>query len=95
MKRLRLFAGKFSKSIGIPPELMLGEPKVTMPGNNDILIENHKGIIEYSKENVRIATQNGVIVIEGRELVLVEMKRDSVAISGSIHNIMKLDGGMR
>ncbi len=95
MKRLRLFAEKVSEAAGVPPELAVGAPKVTMQGNNDILIENHKGIIEYTGEKVRIRVQNGVIAVEGSRLVLDEMKSDSVSISGNIHNIMKLDGGTR
>lgn len=93
MKRLRFYAGKVSEKLGILPEIASGVPKVTMLGANELLIENHKGIIEYSPNNIRISTELGVLCIEGLDLFLNIMNADMVSISGSrICHIMTLDG---
>ena len=95
MKRLRFYAGKVSERLGIAPEIASDIPKVTMRGDNELLIENHKGLIEYSPNNIRIGIQSGVLCIEGADLFLNVMDHDMVVISGRIHHIMKLDGGKR
>ena len=95
MKGLRIYAGKVSEKLGIAPEIASGIPKITMLGDNELLIENHKGIIEYSPNNIRIGIESGVLCVEGANLYLNVMDRDSVSISGRIFHIMKLDGGKR
>ena len=95
MKRLRFYAGKVSEKLGIAPEIASGVPKVTMLGDNELLIENHKGIIEYSPNNIRIGTESGVLCVEGADLFLNVMDHDRVVISGRIHHIMRVDGGKR
>ena len=95
MKKLRFYAGKVSEKLGIAPETVSGVHKITMLGNDGLLIENHKGIIEYSPNNIRISIESGILCIEGTDLFLDVMDHDMVSISGRIHNIMKLDGGSR
>lgn len=95
MKRWRLFAGRLSERLGIAPEMVSEIPKVTMLGTNELLIENHKGIIEYSENRIRISIASGVLHVEGTALFLDVMDHDKVLISGTIHNIMKTDGGVR
>ncbi len=95
MKKLRSLTGKFTEKLGVEPEVAQNIPKVTMLGANELQIENHKGIIEYSNENIRINTEYGVVHIEGIRLNLDVMDSDHVVISGIIHHIRTLDGGIR
>lgn len=95
MKRWRFFAGKVSEKLGITPEIVSDIPKLTMLGNNELLIENHKGIIEYSQEKIRISIDTGILHIDGAALFIDVVDHDRVFISGRIHNIMKTDGGAR
>ena len=68
MKKLRSLTGKFTEKLGVEPEVAENIPKVTMLGANELQIENHKGIIEYSNENIRINTEYGVVHVEGIKL---------------------------
>ena len=94
--------GKFKKGkevlvekLELPKDVILDIPKIIVMGRNEITIENHKGIIEYSPNNIRIGIESGVLCIEGADLFLNVMDHDMVVISGRIHHIMKLDGGKR
>lgn len=95
VKKLRFFAGKFTEKLGAEPAVAVNIPKVTMLGANELQVENHKGIIEYSRENIRVNTDYGVVFVEGRDLYLNVMDADRVVISGIIHHIMTLDGGKK
>lgn len=54
-------------AIDFPKEVLLNLPKVTLIGKNHVTIENHKGIIEYIPERIRVNTTIGVIRILGKK----------------------------
>ena len=54
----------------LPKEIVMDLPKITMIGNMQILVTNHKGIIEYTKETIRINTNSGVIKMTGSDMCL-------------------------
>ena len=39
---------KLNKILDMPSEIVLNTPKITLDSNESILIENYKGILEYS-----------------------------------------------
>jgi len=41
----------------LPRDIVLDLPKITLLGNLQLYIENHKGIIEYSTSLVRVNTK--------------------------------------
>ncbi|MBP3347768.1 MAG: sporulation protein [Clostridia bacterium] len=90
MNRLRRWVGKASEKMGVPPQIASLEPRITMLGINELVIENHKGLIEYSPEVVRIKTSLGVIAVDGSGMLLDLMNSDTVAISGKIYHVMTI-----
>ncbi len=80
--------GKVSAKLGIPDEVATDVPKITMLGINKLMIENHKGLIEYSQDMVRVKTAFGIVCIDGSELLLDVMDSGSLAVSGKIYHIM-------
>lgn len=87
MNRLRLLLGKVTKKMGVPDEVSVGTSRITLTGNYRLILENHKGLIEYSTETVRIKTLDGTVRIEGNELLLDVMDSSTVAISGNVYCI--------
>lgn len=78
---------KFTEMLELPKELVLNSPRLTMVGYNDIRIENHKGIMEFGSERVRINTGLGVVKIAGCELLIREISSEDIIISGIIKSI--------
>lgn len=74
----------FTKIMEIPKEVIIDLPLISMTGNEDLTIENYKGVIEYSEERIRINTSKGVIKIEGKNLLLNEITDDDIAVTGTI-----------
>lgn len=74
----------FANFMEIPKELVLKLPRVTMLGDMQLLIENHKGIIEYTSSIVRISTGSGELEISGENFVLQAINQEEIAIEGKI-----------
>ena len=78
---------KFNKLLEMPKEIYSNEPKITVTGFNELLIENYKCVLEYEEFYVRINTYIGIININGFNLVLNEMSEDDLLITGKIDGI--------
>ena len=80
-------ANKFNKLLEMPEEIISNEPKVTIMGFNQMLIENYKGILEYQEFFIRINTYTGIININGFNLSLNEMTGDDIMVTGKIDSV--------
>ena len=68
----------------MPEEVDFCVVKCTMLGDSDLLIENHKGILLYDADCVRLMTPDGVLRVTGEALVLTEFASDSMYLRGRI-----------
>lgn len=58
--------------------------RVTTVGTRRALLENHRGLAEYTAEHVRARCQKGSVCVRGRALSLREVRKDALIISGAI-----------
>ncbi|MCR1897857.1 sporulation protein YqfC [Irregularibacter muris] len=68
----------------LPKEIMLDLPKITSIGNIQLVIENHKGIIEYTLEQIRVSTNSGMLKIQGKNLYIKTIIKEEIIITGNI-----------
>ena len=66
-------------------ELFPALPVIEIAGDRRILIERHRGILEYSGERIKVKVQYGAICICGSGLVVVRMSREQLVICGEIN----------
>ncbi len=78
---------KFFNMLDIPKDVLLDLPKITMIGDIQIYIENHKGIIEYTSNLVRISTALGQLVLIGEGLILRNIGLEDIYLDGRIEEI--------
>jgi sporulation protein YqfC len=78
---------KVTKLFELPKEIILNLPLITVTGNEEINIENYKGVIEYTEERVRINTSCGVLRIEGKRLLLKQMTSELMTVTGAVSRI--------
>jgi len=83
-KRLEEVKSTVSEMFELPKEIMLNMPKISLIGNNQMLVENHKGIIEYTAQRIRVNSANGVIRVIGNNMNLKNIAADDIMISGEI-----------
>ena len=75
------------KILEVPKEISTNEPKITVAGFKQMLIENYKVILEYQDIYIRIKTYIGIININGFNLKLNEMTADDIMVTGDIETI--------
>lgn len=94
---LRDFHKRFKKQLSdffeIPSDVMLDLPKIVLVGNLQVFIENHRGIVEYSLEKVRIKVGEGEVGITGRNLTLRNIRTDEICVEGQITSLNFLKPG--
>ena len=59
----------FAEALEMPEELALDLPRVTLIGNVSLHIENHRGIINYSAQEVRLRVSEEIGRASCRERV--------------------------
>lgn len=78
---------KLAGILDIPEDIVMDLPRITMLGNKQILIENHKGIIEYTKTLVRIKINKGHLLINGQGLVLGNLQMEQILVEGTVEEV--------
>lgn len=61
MKKNQEIRANLAEILELPKDIILGIPKITMVGNLQLFIENHKGILEYTDTYIRINTKSGIL----------------------------------
>ncbi|SNX55245.1 sporulation protein YqfC [Thermoanaerobacterium sp. RBIITD] len=73
--------------VDFPKEVLLNLPKITVIGNTQVTVENHKGIIEYIPERIRINSTIGMIRICGKNMVINSVMTEIIVVTGKIVSI--------
>lgn len=71
----------------MPKEIVSDEPKFTIVGFTEILVENYKNILEYEDYFIKINTFIGTVNITGFNLKLEQLTEDDIMIKGKIESI--------
>lgn len=75
----------------LPKDLLMNLPRITLLGDMQLHIENHRGIMEYTKERIRVSTSLGELIIVGESLVLRNIFPDEIAVDGKIRALNILE----
>ena len=78
---------RFEKLLELPKEVVSNEPRITISGFNEMLIENYKNILEYEEFYIKLNTYIGVININGFNLNLEKVSQDDIMITGKIDSV--------
>ena len=72
---------------GVPDEVILGVPIVTITGSYELCIMNYRGVLEYTDSFVRIMTKSGQIKVKGQKISIDYYTNDEMKITGKIISI--------
>ena len=73
-----------SEALDLPKEVIMNLPLISLTGREELMIENYKGVIEYTEEKIRVNTSVGVLKVEGNNLFLKHITADSIVVTGGI-----------
>ena len=78
------FRRNMTEALELPKEILLHLPLISFIGQEEVTIENYKGILEYSEETVRIGTAAGVLRLEGQRLCLKQLSAECMVVTGRV-----------
>ena len=68
-------------------------PIVEIAGDRRVLIENHFGVKEYSREKIGVKVKYGLVCVCGCNLELIRMTKEQLIISGRIDAVTLIRRG--
>jgi sporulation protein YqfC len=78
---------QFAHLLDLPAEIILDMPIIKIIANNELTIENHKGILEYTPHVLRMKSMLGIIKITGSYIQIKELDQSDIVISGEIQSL--------
>lgn len=87
MKKERNILQRLADGADLAGEPLPGQSLVELSGDCRVLIENHSGVVEYSRERIGIGVRFGQVTICGSGLELCRMTREQLIIRGRIDGI--------
>ena len=76
-----------AERLEIPTFGLHGLPRLTLTGNRQLLVEQHRGLTRYSADCIELALKQGSIRLAGKNLRLVAMDKEAVLIAGEIKSV--------
>lgn len=71
----------------LPGEIVAGMSRITITGCRRVFIENHRGILEYGREEIDVNGGRVIIKIKGKELELRSMSDSELLVTGLLTDI--------
>ena len=75
------------ETLELPRDLFFGSVILTVTGQEEIIVENYKGILEYTRESIRLQTQTCRLFLSGKNLKIVYYTNDEMKITGFLEQI--------
>lgn len=87
MKREHKVLSRAAELFDLPADLVAGLPHVELIGSGQFYMENHRGILSYSGEEIAINGESLIVRVYGAGLELVAMTGEALRIRGKIHRV--------
>lgn len=93
MKNRGSWMQRLTEEMDMAQEPQPGRTILEICGDNRVLIENHRGVLQYGQEEICVRTSFGVVCIRGCGLQMGKMTRELLVIRGRIDCVTLLRGG--
>lgn len=88
MEKNRQWKKQVVTALELAPDLDGGETKISLTGSEEAVIENYKGILQYTDSEILIQSLRGKVLLRGRNLEIVWYTSLEMKITGSIFSIL-------
>ena len=75
------------EKLDLPKDVLLDVPKIIVTGRNEVTIENHKGIMVFERDKIKINTNMSPIEIKGSEFEILYIAASTITIKGYFNSI--------
>lgn len=84
---MKKFSEFLAENFSMPKDVMMDLPRVSICGDKEIYIENHKGLLEYSDNMIRLKMNDGIINVSGTGLRIIIIEQERMVINGVLENV--------
>lgn len=75
------------EKLDLPKDVLLDVPKIIVVGRNEVTIENHKGILVFERDKIKINTNMSPIEIKGSQFEILYIAASTITIKGYFDSI--------
>ena len=76
-----------AQALELPADVVAGLPRVELTGDRELRMENHRGILAYGAEEIRISGGRLIVKVRGEGLELRAMNAGELLITGAIRGV--------
>lgn len=80
-------ANNIIETLDLPKDLFLGFPCISLTGNRELYISNHRGLLVYETECIVVLSKPFQIHIYGRNLIIDTYSKEEILIKGYIRSM--------
>ncbi|GGH84972.1 sporulation protein YqfC [Pullulanibacillus pueri] len=77
----------FANHTDLPSDIVLDLPRITLIGQLHIYIENHRGVLAFSNDELRLSLEVGQLLIHGHNFVLKTILPEEILLEGTIQKV--------
>ena len=88
MEKNRLWKKQVVTALELAPDLDGGETKISLTGSGEAVIENYKGILQYTDSEILIQSLRGKVLLRGKNMEIVWYTSLEMKMTGSIFSIL-------
>jgi sporulation protein YqfC len=80
-----------TNKMGLPADILMDLPRITMIGQIHIYIENHRGLLSFSDKEIRLLLKQGQLLVKGETFVIKTILPEEILLEGKISQVLYLD----
>jgi sporulation protein YqfC len=75
---------QLAQMLDVPTDALLDVPRITISGGDQVLVEGHHGLLEYTEDRVAAAGAGCRVLIKGQNLALAAMSGRDLVVTGQL-----------
>jgi sporulation protein YqfC len=79
---------RLADALELQHDVALNLPALHLTGGERLLMENHRGLLEFGKTKIRVASSAGIVEIAGENLDIKSVGREDLLVTGNISSII-------
>ncbi|NMA61942.1 MAG: hypothetical protein GX956_08670 [Firmicutes bacterium] len=84
----RTLKRQFAHALDLPPGVLLDYATISLIGDVEAKIMNHKGLVQYTTTNIKARSTQGLIEVLGKDLEIVSFSAHEIKIAGQIRQVV-------
>lgn len=80
--------GELIDKLELPRDILMDLPRIVVTGNTEISIENHRGIVAFEENMVKINSRVGFIIIYGKNFEILFLGGKTITLRGVFKSIL-------